>query len=432
MLAVLFLFYFIAFIDRYALTVMVEPIKADLKLTDFQMSLILGPAFSFTMAAFGVPLGYAADRYSRRWVIYLGMTAWSCATMASVCANSFVTLLVVRIFIAIGEASLVPAAYSLLADGFEKRRLTTAMSIFATGQKAGTAAALTLAAVAMASASVLHGLHPRLAETSEWQGAFVLLGAPGVVLALLAFTFREPPRRGARKAKSASDGQLLSFLKNRRDVMLPLAIGASLLAIVSAGLSAWAPSFVSRQFGLAPLQYGPVLSFISLLGVGTVIAKGGVMDWLFARGMKDAHIRFYSWLLMAGVPLFLVAFSLPEPWMFFVALGLLQAVIIPFIVYFMATIQLVAPAHLRGQVTGLYFGMCALVGSGLGPLFIGALNDFWFRDPAKLGWSLTIVTTTCAGVTLLVLRLLLRRLRSAIEEREAEEQSVDVPAPAGG
>lgn len=431
MLAVLFFFYFIAYIDRYSLTVMVEPIKGDLQLTDFQMSIILGPAFSLFYAAFGVPLGFAADRYSRRWVIFGGMFLWSCATVASGLANSFTSLLVARIFIAIGEASIVPAAYSLLADGFEKRRLTTAMAIFAAAQKAGLAAAFTLAAVAMASAAIVHGFHPSLADVAPWQAAFILLGAPGLVLAFLAFSFRDPPRRGgARKSKSLSDRQLFAYLKQRRDIMGPLAIAVALLSIVTAALSSWAPTFVSRQYGWPPLQYGPVLSVISLLAVGAVVAKGSIMDFLFARGMKDAHIRFYSWLLMFGVPLSVFAYSLPQPWLFFIALGALQAVVIPFMVYFLATIQLVAPSNLRGQLTGLYFGLAALVGNGVGPMAVGALNDFVFRDPDKLGWSLTIVSTFCLGISLLILRLLLRRLRPAIEQREAEEREQDAPAPA--
>lgn len=421
MLAVLFLFYCIAFIDRYALTVMVDPIKADLTLTDFQMSVILGPAFSVPMALFGIPLGYVSDTYSRRLVIYFGMTAWSCAAMSSVLIDSFYGLLVVRIFIAIGEASLLPAAYSLLADGFEKRRLSTAMAIFQAGAYAGMAAAFTLAALAMVFASSLQAFDFRLAGISDWKGAFFLLGAPGVILAFLAFTFREPRRRGARKAKSDTEGRLLSFLKHRRRLMLPLAVGGCLLATASQGLTAWAPTFVSRHYGLPPLQYGPVLSLLSLVSVVTVIAKGSVMDWLFSRGMKDAHVRFYTWLLMLGVPLLSLSFFLPKPWMFFIALGVLQCIILPFAVYFVATIQLVVPANLRGQVTGLFIGMIALLGNGFGPLAVAGLNDFWFRDDGKIGWSLSIVTTLCTGISLVILRSLLRHLRYAIEERETEE-----------
>ena len=418
MLAVLFLFYFIAWVDRYSLTMMVEPIKADLGLSDFRMSLVLGPAFAVFYAVCGVPLGFAADRFQRRWVIYLGITFWSFATIASGFADSFGGLLLARMMIGVGEAALVPAAYSLLADRFSKDRLTTAMAIFSTGQKAGMAASFTLAAIAITVASQLHHAFPRAAEFAPWQMAFILLGAPGLLLALLVFTFREPPRIGARSARGVSDRRLFSYLKDRRDLTLPLGLAVASISICSSGLSSWAPAYISREFGWEPMQFGPAISLISLLSVFAVIAKGGVMDWLFSRGMKDAHVRFYTWLLMAGLPVAAVAFLLPNPWIFIAALGFLQAIVIPYMVYFSATIQLMAPNQVRGQMTGLYFGISALIGAGFGPMIVGAVTDFVFRDPAKLGWSLAVVITTGMTVTLIMLRILLRRLSGAIQERE--------------
>ena len=417
MLAVLFVFYFVAWVDRYSLTMMVEPIKADLNLSDFKMSLILGPAFAVFYGVFGLPLGLAADRFSRRWVIFIGMVLWSLATMSSGLANTFYGLLIARMAIGIGEASLVPAAYSLLGDRFPKARLATAMAIFSMGQKIGMAASFTLAALAIVAAASLHRLFPESAAFAPWQMAFLLLGAPGLLIALLAFTFREPPRRGAKAAKSISDKRLFSYLKKEWRHSVPLALAVAFISICSSGLSSWAPAYIGRRFDWEPIQFGPAVSLISLLSAFAVVAKGGIMDWLFSRGMKDAHVRFYTWLLMLGIPVSAVAFMLPNPWLFIAALAFLQIVVIPYMVYFSATIQLMAPAPVRGQMTGLYFGLSALIGAGFGPLIVGAVTDFVLGDADKLGWSLGIVITTGLVGTLLMLRIFLRGLSSVVQKR---------------
>lgn len=423
MLAVLFAFYTIAFIDRLALTVMVEPIKADLKLSDFQISLLLGPAFGVFYAVCGIPLGVAADHFERRWVIFCGMLIWSIATVASGLARSFNALLVVRALMALGEAALVPAAYSLLADAFEKRRLTTAMAIFTGGYKAGVAASFTLAALALSAAARLRNARGSLAGLSDWQAGLLMLGVPGLLLSFLAFTFHEPERRGGVRQRASRDS-LWPYLRQRADITIPLAIAVTVLSVASSSVTSWAPAFMSRQYHWAPLHYAPALSLISLLSVGAVVIKGGVMDWLFARGMRDAHVRFYIWVLLAGLPICTAAFLLPWPWIFLPALGVVQAVVLPFMVYFIATIQLAGPARLRGQLTALYFGIGALSGSAFGPPAVGALNEFVFHDPAKVGWSLTIVLVASLLIALVSLRFLLPKLRPAIEEQEAVEHAL--------
>lgn len=422
MLAILFLFYVIAFIDRLALSVMIEPIRNDLNLSDFQMSLLLGPAFGVFYALFGIPLGMAADRFDRRWVIFLGMVVWSIATAASSLADNFFTLFLSRAFTAIGEATLVPAAYSLLADAFQKRQLTTAMAIFTAGYKAGVAASFTVAALALSAAAAIRAAYPEVAIHSDWQIAFVLIGGPGLILSFLVFTFREPPRRGAGRA-AKKKGNLWGYLRDRADINVPLIIAVTVLSMVSSALSSWSPTFLNRVHGWAPLEFAPALSLISLLSVGAVVIKGSIMDWLFASGMKDAHVRFYTWVLTAGLPIGCVAFLIPWPWVFLPVLGIIQAVVLPFMVYFIATVQLAGPPELRGQLTGLYFGIGALAGAAFGPPLVGALNDFVFGDPAKIGWSMTILMVCGLTIALISLRILLPKLKPAIEEQEAAERA---------
>jgi MFS family permease len=135
MLFVLLSLYIVSYIDRTAINMLVPYIKTSLHLSDSQMGLVLGPAFSFVYAAFGFPLGWAADKFPRRWVIFVGAVLFGCATVASAAAQTFLALFIARACVAIGEASLSPAAYSLMSDKFPRNLLTTASSIYNTASK---------------------------------------------------------------------------------------------------------------------------------------------------------------------------------------------------------------------------------------------------------------------------------------------------------
>lgn len=193
MVAALFLIYVFAWLDRLTISMMVAPVKASLGLGDFQMSLILGPSFAISYAIFGIPLGWAADRYSRRLVIFFGVLIWALATVACGFSTSFGTLMLCRIFVGIGEAALLPASYALIADAFSKDWVTMATSVFQTAGKFGSAAAFGLGGMAIAFAKSLEGMNfPLHGPASYWQIAFTLIGAPGLLLMFLVFTFPIP------------------------------------------------------------------------------------------------------------------------------------------------------------------------------------------------------------------------------------------------
>lgn len=178
MLFVLFVLYVNSFIDRLVLTMLVSPIKADLQLSDVQVSILMGPAFAIFYALFGLPLGWAADRYPRRWVIYLGVSIWSMAAAAGGLAQSFVPLLLSRIGVGAGEASLTPAAYSLMGDNFPRRRLTIAMSIYQSGSQVGTAAAFAIGGLIIGFTTQMDTVvWPLLGVLRPWQLSLILTGA---------------------------------------------------------------------------------------------------------------------------------------------------------------------------------------------------------------------------------------------------------------
>lgn len=421
MLFVLFVLYVNSFIDRLVLTMLVSPIKADLQLSDVQVSILMGPAFAIFYALFGLPLGWAADRYPRRWVIYLGVSIWSMAAAAGGLAQSFVPLLLSRIGVGAGEASLTPAAYSLMGDNFPRRRLTIAMSIYQSGSQVGTAAAFAIGGLIIGFTTQMDTVvWPLLGVLRPWQLSLILTGAPGLILALLVFSFSEPARN-ARKPTGGVDANIFRYIWSERVLMLPMMLGFSLIVMLANSLLTWAPAYITREFGWTPAQYGPALGAITLVTATTMIVKGWIVDWLYAHGMKDAHLRFFTWLVLAAVPIALGTFFVSSPLMFFVLFALLQVLVAQFIIYVVGTIQMVTPKGLRAQTIALFISIFSVIGFGLGPVLTAALTDHVFRDEAKLGYSLAATSLITLPAAWLLLRLALRAVEGAIVRQDALE-----------
>lgn len=404
--------YVLSYLDRFILTMLVPNVKASLHLSDFQIGIILGPAFAVVFAVFGVPLGWAADHFSRRWVIVLGALVFGAATGISGLAMSFAALLSMRILVGIGEASLTPAAMSLIAAKIPRDRLTTAVSIFSMGPKIGSSAAYAVGGIALVAAAAIERAFPSWHLVEPWRLTLGVAAIPTVLVALLALTFSEPPRREIRKDEAEQGA--FAFMAATRDLMVPLIIGFCAITICGQALIAWVPAFVDRQFKLSAAAYGPALGAISMAGAMTLVFKGMIMDWLFARGIRDIHIRFYTWLLIWTFPLAAGVFLLTNVVAFFVVYAIVAIITIPFIAYMTVAVQMVTPPQLRGRVTALTSIPIALVGS-LGPLLVGAITDFVFRDEAKVGWSIAVVMTVMIPVTVICLRRCLPAFRRAVE-----------------
>ncbi len=414
MVGALFVLYVLAWLDRLAVSMLVAPIKERLALTDFEMSLILGPSFALSYAIFGIPLGWAADRYSRRLVIFCGVFVWAAASLACAFATSFEGLMACRVFVGIGEAALLPAAYSLIGDAFPPNRVTAATSVFQAAGKTGSAAAFGLGGFAIAlSKSIENTDFPLLGSAEYWQITFALVALPGFALMFLALSFPEPGRRGA-KAKSGK-GELTAFLR-RNGVLLGLMTFAfTCLAIVGYSLTSWVPSYMERHFHWVPARYGVALSAMNIFGALALVACGRIVDRLFVKGMRDAHLRFYTWTIAALSPVIVAAFFVSNPYLFLACYALIQLITVPFIVYGAAIIALLAPSMMRGQLLGMMMFVFNIVGFGVGPAIVGALTDFLFKDQALIGYSLAIVTIGGATLGFAAMRLALGRLAAAVE-----------------
>ncbi|GAM98249.1 permeases of the major facilitator superfamily [alpha proteobacterium U9-1i] len=433
MVGVLFLLNVLSMLDRLILTMLVGPIKSELLIGDFQMSLVLGPAFAVFYALFGVPIGWAVDRFARRWIIFFGVTLWALATTASGFARSYEALLFFRICVGVGEAALAPAAVSLIADAFPKERVTTALSVFQSAAKIGAAIAMAAGGVAIVFAAGLLAEHGALfaGVTQPWHLVMAMVGAPGIVLALLVFTFKEPPRRqsGAGKAR-VTTGELFTFVGRRWPLWLGMFIAFNAISIAGFALSAWMPSYFDRQFGWTPVQYGPGLSLTNILSAISLIANGWLIDLLYRRGIRDVHLRFYRWLIVGFSPAFLLLFYVSNPVLVLILYALVQFVTVPFFVYVAAVIVMVAPNATRGQLAALYFASFTVIGQGVGPTLVGAITDYVYDDELKLGASLAIVVIAGMGIALLALQWALPHLGRAISDADPAAETGSTTASA--
>ncbi len=425
MVAVLFSLYVFSWLDRLILSMLVGPIKADLVLSDFQISLLLGPAFAVFYALFGLPLGWAVDRYARRWVVFFGVVLWAAATVASGFARSFEALLLARVCVGIGEAALIPAAYSLLADEFPRERLTVATSVFQMAGKVGSATAFGLGGIAIAYATTLDGTDwPFLGQAAAWHLVLIMVGLPGFLMALLIFTFREPPRRDApgvaamASKREGGRGALVGFVRENWKLVGLMMIGFSFMAICGYTLTSWVPTYLGRIFHWTPLQYGPALSVMNIIAAGSLVVNGRVVDHLFGKGMKDAHLRFYSWLILALAPAGFFMFTTDNAWLFLACYCVVQFTTVPFMIYVSSVIALLAPNAVRGQLIAVFLFVFTILGMGAGPAIVGALTDFVFKDEVRIGSSLMIVTVTCFIGGYAAMRLSLRHLAPAVLRAE--------------
>ncbi|MBV9512322.1 MAG: MFS transporter, partial [Caulobacteraceae bacterium] len=421
-IGILFLLYGIAFLDRQVLTLLVDPIRKDLGVTDFQIGLLQGFGFVIFYMIFAIPIGWAVDRFPRRLIIFFGLTAWSLSAAAGGLARSYGQLLAARAGVGAGEASLLPSASSILADRFPKQRLAGAMAAVSAGSVVGGAVSTVLGGLIVQLSEHRSGyLLPLVGQIRPWQLVFMIAGLPGVLLAPLVFLIAEPPRRErlhvAHEASRASI--LLQFVKGRWRFYLAHFAGFGCFNVAGGGYVAWAATYLIRTFHAPVQKVGLDLGLLALCGgVGGMLFSGNFVDYLFRRGVRDAHFRYYAWacLLMAfaGVTAF-TAETLA------VAFGgmLVIALIVPFIAVATASLQLTTPNEFRGQVSAAFLFVYNLLGFGLGPALMAGVSDFLLSGPDRLGHAMAIVFGLSAGMASLWFALGLKAMRKAVADAEA-------------
>lgn len=417
--AVLLLAYTLSFIDRMILSLLVGPIRRDLGISDTQMSLLMGFAFAIFYSVLGIPLGWAADRRGRRNLIVAGIAVWSAMTAFCGLTKTYLGLFLMRIGVGVGEATLSPAAYSMLGDYFPREKLGRAMAVYSIGVPLGSGIALVLGAFVVKFVSEGPAIEvPLLGLMAPWRLAFVLVGLPGLLVALLVWmTVREPARQ--YHAVIAPKGEFQAFLVRNRAALAAHMGGMSLVALVMYGAMAWIPQFLHRTYGMpvaeAGLWFGAATA---ICGAGGLLTGGWMADTLYRRGVRDAHLRVIRLNALILTPLFVFMGFAPTKEL---ALGAMVVAMLAGTLHggvAGAALQLITPNQLRARMVAVYFLVANLIGLGLGPTAIALVTDQVFGDDGALRYAIAVVTIVALPLAALVITLGLRPFARSVEEAE--------------
>lgn len=411
----LLLAYATSLIDRQVLSLLVQPIKASLAISDTQISLLHGLAFAIFYTLFGILIGRAVDRYNRRNIIVAGMTLWCIATVACGLVNSFAGLFIARMFVGVGEATLSPAAYSMIADYFPPQKRARAMSVFSTGVFVGSGLALILGGAAIEATKRYSGAPlPIVGSAEGWQIAFFAVGAPGLLIAGLIALVREP-RRLEVSAEGVGVADSLAFFRRNATVLgtMILAFGAN--GLINFSLSGWAPTYFIRVFGWSAGEIGAIYGTLLLVcGTSGIMLGGWIADRLVVRMGPRGAVVTMRWSALLMIPSLAAFAFVSTPTGALIALGWscfvlgLPTGLAPVALYS------ITPNQFRGQVTACYLFAVTMIGMTMGSTLIALCTDYLFRDETAVGKSLALVAGCAAAVSFTSLTICQR-----IQERAA-------------
>jgi MFS family permease len=421
---VLLLAYILAFIDREIIALLVPDIKASLQISDTQMSLLLGGAFAVFYTFFGVIIAWFADRGNRRWLIFAGVTFWSIMTAACGFATSYAALFLARVGVGAGEAALNPSALSILKDYFPPEKIGRAIGLYTAGVSSGSGLAFILGGAIYPKIKEAGPVElPLLGWHEPWQLMFIYVGLPGLLIALLILTIKEPVRREflvtGIKPIASPINKTLAHLFSRWRAFLVLFFALSGLAIMAYGIGFWIPEFLRRTYNLTPEELG---FWIQWRGVITIIFGlsgvliGGWMSDYFQKRYEDGYVRvcLVSFLVMAcgyclftlmPTPLLAVLFLIPA------TLGAAAPTAAG-----AAAVVAIAPPTMRAQVVAFYYFVLNAVGFFVGPTAVALVTDFYFADEAQLRYSMFVVALVVSIIGTVLLVYNLPHFRAAARE----------------
>lgn len=405
---VLALAFTLSVVDRYVIAYVMQDIKRDLGLSDFEIGLLQGFAFSLIFATASLPLGNLVDRLPRIRLVAAGIAVWSAMTLGCGLARGYWSLALFRAGVGTGEAALTPAAYSILSDAFPPRHFFIASSIFSLGPvlAVSVAGALSAAVFDLADADHLVSL-PWFGATAAWRVVFLLCGLLALPLLLIFAFLREPPRArsvvGSTQAINFRD--FLVFLKDNWRVHLLYCLATGMTTAASYALNAWMPATLTRELGWTSDQLGSRLAGVALISglVGCAIA-GGMTTFLSARGRTSD--LFLCIAIAAG--LFAVA-GVAVPFMNIDGLALpvlaLAYLLSPFLfVLTPSLLQILTPPEFRGRMSAVFLLLNVGVGAGLGPALVGAVSSLGGEANLPLALGLTIATLCAVAAVIILLR----------------------------
>lgn len=389
-------------LDRMIINLLVEPIKADLNLSDTGFATLQGFAFGLFYVTMTVPIGWIADRFQRRMVIAGGLGLFSAFSMGTGFTHNYWQLFLSRTGVGIGEASLFPAGFSMISDHFPREKLGRAIGFFTMSSMLGTGLAYIFGGALIGWLTTHQAANPdAFFGLKAWQLTFIVIGLPGLLLAPFFLLLREPVRRGriAREGEKVPASRLFAEVWARRGALGFMFAGFSMVALVSYALAIWTPALFIRVHHWTPAQIGLWLGLQYLtFGIGGGIFAGFLNDHLARRGMLDAPLKVAAYGFVGVSVLGGLAPLMSSPWVALALLGPVHFMVsIPFSCA-ATSLQLILPNELRSQVSGLYISLITIVGLVIGPVLVALITDQVFDGPSDVRYSMALVIAVAGPI----------------------------------
>lgn len=359
MLAMLSAGYCLAYVDRLMMAVVAEPVREEFGLSDTELFLLAGAAFTIVYGTLGLAMGWMLDRWSRTRVVAASLCLWSACTIACGLAGNFVQLALARASVGAGEAAIAPAAHSLISDIYPPQKRPLAMGIFYAGGMVGILIAWTMGGW--------------VAAEYGWRYAFVVVGPPGIILAaLLLWKGQDSNRAGATSSPQAGS-TFVAVWQNRPLVWL---IGAaSVGTFVNVGLVTQLGSFFIRSHNMTIREVGMIFGPVMAVGMGLGLIAGGWLGNRLAQRSTDALVKFAAWNTAALFPLYLLILLAPSKNLALCATFVGTFASVLYAPCFAAAYQTVSATHTRATAAGIANCANALIGGAVTTLLVGALSD---------------------------------------------------------
>jgi len=381
-LGLLMFVYILNFLDRTIIYILFTPIKKEMSFSDTELALLGTTSFVIFYTLLGIPFGRLADKGSRTKIIAIGVAVWSLFSGLTAFADGFWTLFACRVMVGVGEATLGPAAISLLSDYFPPAKRATVTSIYSMG-----------IAIGAGLAALLGG---NLAQYG-WRTAFMIVGFPGIAFAVLVWFLREPDRQiqSPKVEENYSSNDWRKLLSNKTFVLL--CIGYALLGLATNNLSIWGATFYARlhKFDLATIGFwGGILTLAA--GIPATIFGGVIADW-FRKKSKGGRMIYGSILSLISVPFWLLLIFTDNIYLILLANGVLLFAALGWLGAAAADVTEIAGVNLRGLGIAIYFFSVNIAAYLIGSNLIGYLSDKFgaTENPAMMRYALLVCPIAC-------------------------------------
>jgi MFS family permease len=411
-------------LDYGLISLLVQPIKNATHMSDSQLALLMGPAYSVVYLLFGVPMAWLSDRGRRTYVLSGALSIWSLGTAACGLVSTFWPFAAFRGVMGGAISVKGPTTVSIIPDLVPRDKLGRAFGIYNIALLGGQY--MSTIAGGLLLGWLLHRMPINILGVEirhAWQMVFILMGLPGlVVAAAVALTVPEPKRQGVQEKPSMLSVVKFMFLGPAGRVFIPTMIGTAMAGILLAGYGGWRAALFSRTFHMGAHVYGPLSGMIGLIGAPIGVIIGAFIAERMHRRWIDSHLRLTLIVHLITMPCYILTPLMPNATAALAVQFVLGVVMMVSAPSLLSAMQIITPNAMRARVNAIYMITISVLGNGLGPSVVAGMTDFLFHDPSQLRYAMVTLAAICTPVSLVCTWLTVKpygRLYQQVKDTEA-------------